>query len=269
MSYILDALQKSANAAEPEKKPEKFPGIDTEHQPPEERPSSLALPWKLAIGAILLANIALVFLWRSDAPPSAQNPQASSAPNTPNTQINTRVSATEAAQNRGKIPLPGIVSPRDLPAPGSSANSGPARTFKPTGRAITIAGEPDPDDLIEDSSFASGTQNTPTTTNQVTSQPAAPGTKARSASALSAISDEARNILYALTFSFHIYGSESDLRSVGVNGQRRLEGQSVTADNGTTFTIAEITDSGAVIEFDHKGETLSVAIPVMEDWKDS
>jgi len=268
MSYILDALQKSASDAEPKQNPEKFPGIDTEHQHQAEQSTTLALPWKLAIGAILLANLALIFLVRTDAPGNEQSTLAHSVPSSTNSPVN----VTPSARNSAKIPLPGIVSPRELPTPSSAANPVTPRTFKPTGRAITIAGEPDPDDLLASGSFAPGTQTPRTTTERIISQPSSPipsSSKARNASALSAISDEARNVLYALTFSFHIFGSETDLRSVGVNGQRRIEGQSITVDNGTTFTIAEITDNGAIIEFDHEGETLSVAIPVMEDWKDS
>ncbi len=267
MSYILDALQKSANDTQPPQSAESFPGIDAQQQNPTSQGPTLALPWKLAIGAILLTNVALVFLWRTDQPDSKQVTQANSASN----PAITPVSATEAARSRGKIPLPGIVSPRDLPAPGSSTSTVTQRTFKPTGRAITIAGEPDRDDLLENTPLTPDAQTSPAITQRVIAQPttAPPSTKASNASALSAISDSARSALHALTFSFHIYGNETDLRSLGVNGQRRIEGQSITADNGTTFTVAEITETGAIIEFDHEGETVSVVIPVMEDWKDS
>ena len=96
-----------------------------------------------------------------------------------------------------------------------------------------------------------------------------PTAQAQSASALSALSDGARDALKVLSFSFHIYGAESDLRSLGVNGQRVTEGRSITTGNGKVFRIVEITDNGAIIDFEHNGESVSVAIPVMEDWKDS
>lgn len=274
MSYILDALQKNAADDPPAEPAEKFPGIGTTPPTSERTDGSLALPWKLAIGAILIANVALVFLWRTDRPAnSGPELAANASPANPATNTTTMAPGNngQTAGASNKRTLPGILSPRDLPPPTRSAptNTGAAgtlRTFRPTGRPVTIAGDPE----LEAGVLAENTQP-PATRREIPQRtvPAATSSKAGNASALSAISDSAREALYALTFSFHIFGSEPDLRSVGVNGQRRIEGESVRGDNGKTFTIAEITDNGAIIEFDHEGETVSVAIPVMEDWKDS
>jgi len=284
MSYILDALQKNATENESPEPVEKFPGIGAPTPKPAPHTGGLALPWKLAIGAVLIANVALLLIWRTDSDRSNLPPTVAADSRPPNsTQTQTDF---DANASRGKKPLPGIVSPRELPVPGASPSAGTAtaantpRTFKPTGRPITIAGEPEPGDLVERTFQPQTTVaadpprvvQTPEPTPTQTAPPtgtSTPSNRARTASALSSLSDSARTALYALTFSFHIYGSEADLRSVGVNGQRRIEGQAVTTDNGTTFTIAEITDNGAIIEFDHEGKFVSVAIPVMEDWKDS
>ena len=253
----------------------------------------LSLPWKLAIGAVLLANLTLVYLWRTDrnnTPPIAQTSVNHS------TASQQPTFGDDQPANNQKKTLPGIASPKDLPPPRransntSQANStsspvasGTGRTFRPSGRPITIAGEPgiaepriDDQDVDISSPQTSGSGEPSSTASTpggrvIPQQPEAlaPSARARSASALSALSDGAREALYALSFSFHICGVESDLRSVGVNGQRITEGQTVTTDNGETFTIGEITDSGAIVEFQHDGESLSVAIPVMEDWKDS
>lgn len=292
MSYILDALQKNATEAE-SAAPTAIPGtvVPTQHAA-----NGLSLPWKLAIGGVLIANVALVYLWRADRAedPSSAQPSAGLATNNQTTTYTSNPNSRP-----GKIPLPGILSPRDLPPPTAAPSTrspaasyngligtessgalapGTARTFKPTGRKITITGEPDANDLgynIASTPEPRPIEAAPTprqTINRTIPLPepvAAPSRRARSASTLSELSDSAREALYTLSFSFHIYGAESDLRSVGVNGQRTTEGESIETAGGKRFTISEITDNGAIIEFDHNGESVSVAIPVMEDWKDS
>ena len=292
MSYILDALQKSADEAKPVTRADKFPGAVGNVANAKD---GLSLPWKLAIGAVLLANVVLVYLWRTDRTSEPAIAQTSAGTSLGQSSQPPSSLGNPSGSAR-KIPLPGIVSPRDLPlprkagtnradagnntaAPGTlasgTASAGTARTFKPTGRPITIAGEPE---LETNGSSSAGTKTPRPTTargaagTRVIPQPAAalpPSARARSASALSSLSESAREALQVLSFSFHIYGDESDLRSVGVNGQRITEGKSVATDDGKTFTVREITDSGAIIEFEHDGEPVSVAIPVMEDWKDS
>lgn len=283
MSYILDALQKSAADERPAQPPEEFPGIGLPAQNPSGGSGGLSLPWKLAIGAVLLTNVVLVFLWRAESANDNLVAQQTQAPSLSPSPAATRQLSFEnprGGQNADKIPLPGVVSPRDLPPPRSTGSNsttqqatpsaGTRRTFKPTGRPITIASEPEPQNY-RPTSPTPNPAPTPVINRQIPQPQAAPpaSSRARSASALSALTTSAREALYALSFSFHIYGNESDLRSVGVNGQRTTEGQTVTTDKGKTFTIAEITDGGAIVEFEHEGETLSVAIPVMEDWKDS
>ena len=100
--------------------------------------------------------------------------------------------------------------------------------------------------------------------NDVASEPTSGGV-----SQLHELSDGAREALYVLTFSFHIYSDAADLRAVVVNGERLTEGKKITAENGQIFRLLEISDTGVVMQFDHEGVTETVQIPVTEDWKEA
>ena len=278
MSYILDALQKSSAETEPPPAPDAVIGTAPATTP---APAGLALPWKLAIGAVLLANLGLVFLWQTDraaSSPSQPPAPAGPSPDPTYTGIGNQAALANSARaiaqpsaTTAKKPLPGIVAPRESPPAQTAANtSSGARTFAPSGRAITIA-EP-----------AAGYGSAPVLPSRAAApQPPAPRTSAREtsaqpdrprpvrASALSQLSDSARRALYGLSFSFHIFAASAEDRAVGVNGNRLTEGQSVTTAAGDDFTVEEITDDGVIMRFQHDGTTQRVAIPVMEDWKDA
>lgn len=268
MSYILDALQKSSAVASPEP----VSGI------PPVRSTGLPLPWKVAIGAVLAANLLLLYLWRTD---QAAQPETL-ADNNSAAQVRAQQQAPLPSQQtaRPKKTLPGIASPRPTQPPAqrqaqaasgtqssTALKAGTARVFKPSGAPITIA-----QSNTAESAPSPKAQPAPLSSQPTRAQPrsgTSPSSTQRAASRLSQLSDGAREALYALSFSTHIYGSDSDLRAVVVNGQRLTEGNSVTADNGQEFLLLEIIDNGVIIQFEHEGATESVEIPVMEDWKEA
>lgn len=275
MSYILDALQKSAAAENP---------VTVHGGPPQSSPG-LALPWKLAIGAVLIANLVLLYLWRTDreAVPvvvqQADTGQQASAPQTAANQYQT-TPGTQPVQPRKT--LPGIASPRPAAPPrtASTAATSNPRTFRPSGTPITMAestgGAGTAPPAAQGASRqvpvtqAAGNQRTQTNNPSTGTRPGTPSRREnRGVSQLSQLSNGAREALYVLSFSTHIYGSDRDLRAVVVNGQRLTEGNSVTADNGQEFLLLEIIDNGVIMQFEHEGSTESVQIPVMEDWKDA
>ncbi len=88
-------------------------------------------------------------------------------------------------------------------------------------------------------------------------------------SQLNELSDSAKQALHVLTFSFHIYSDDAELRAVVVNGTRLKEGSNITVNNGKEFSLLEILETDVIIEFEHEGTTERVQIPVIEDWKDA
>ena len=297
MSYILDALQRSSQN-------------ELADNPPNQQQAtqpSLALPWKIAIGAVLATNLLFLYLWQTGDGNERDSHQIAARyaePESLPTQDD--YPPPPANPNTRKKTLPGIASPRELPPPqaqaqaqaqglGQSASldqtgqpvAGTARTFRPTGAPITIADPPTP-----------RTSSTPLSAREIAAQaladtestaPSTPSsrigpereperlpdfvvpTEAASGevSQLHELSASAREALYVLTFSFHIYSEDADLRAVVVNGERMSEGSNVVAENGQSFRLLEIFDTGVVMQFDHDGTTETVEIPVIEDWKEA
>jgi|GEM_PF-6025915 len=279
MSYILDALQRSSQDELADSLPSQ---TQTTH-------TGLALPWKIAIGAVLATNLLFLYLWQTGEGDKDRNQQAIRKP------IQTELSSRPdqdyyppqptAPDTRKKI-LPGIASPRDLPLPQTSP--GTARTFRPTGAPITIADPPTPEtpgtqiEPLSDREIAARAlaETEPTSAIPSTSE-AEPGPNSlpdlqeraeavtANVSQLYELSDGAREALYVLNFSFHIYSEDADLRAVVVNGKRLSEGSNVIAENGQSFRLLEIFDTGVIMQFDHEGATETVEIPVIEDWKEA
>ncbi len=117
MSYILEALKK----AELESNPQVQVAAIT---PPSATP--LALPWKLLIGAVVLLNLALIYLWRSDrsqavAPVvTAPAPALVPAPLVPAPVVPQPVTQAvpKTPKQTPRKTLPGLLAPRtSTPAP--------------------------------------------------------------------------------------------------------------------------------------------------------
>lgn len=284
MSYILDALQKTSADNTTEALP----------SPSQSASAGLSLTWKLAIGAVLATNLALLFLWQSERDPAVSTaaqtnpalappnqtayPSGNRAPGAVPAAVRTQnqANATSGTASTKKKTLPGIASPRDLPPPkpaAAPANRTAARTFKPTGAPITIA-DAKAEENLPDTAIA---KTNPRPARPTAQQSPAPTTAAkppltrqsRGVLQLSELSEAARESLYVLTFSFHIYADDADLRAVVVNGQRQSEGSKIIADNGQEFRLIEILETGVILQFDHKGTTQTVQIPVIEDWKNA
>jgi len=170
MSYILDALQRSSQ----DELTDSPPGQ------PQSSHTGLALPWKIAIGAVLATNILFLYLWQTGesdkdssktATRSTERPVVSSGASQQSGQIElTRPQNQEyylprpASPNTRKKILPGIASPRELPPPRAQTQGqdqiasleqttqplpGTARTFRPNGAPITIADPPTPGSTSE------------------------------------------------------------------------------------------------------------------------
>jgi len=324
MSYILDALQRSS-AEE-----------TTDHLPtqPQATRTGLALGWQVAIGAVLATNLILLYLWQSDKSGADKSgadqgdsgrtaliTQATQESEVIPAQGVTSTTPTQdsypprpATPDTNKKTLPGIASPRELPPPRGknpasqqTASSGPvvsgqplpgtAKTFRPTGAAITIAepslpltqsatapdlaadtqtlAQPAPQpSVLKEQQPETDLAEEPTTTVKEEplrlSETTEPVDAANAdVSQLYELSDGAREALYVLNFSIHIYSEDADLRAVVVNGKRLLEGNNVTTESGQSFRLVEIFDTGVVVQFEHDGVTETVEIPVNEEWKEA
>lgn len=255
MSYILEALQKSSDQSA---------GASL-NQTPGVQVSGLALPWKIAIGAILLSNVLFLYLWQSDSS-APDSPISASAPGPSAGNQPATITSNSRAPVIKKT-LPGIASPKPLytetraaqpnsssqptPGQGQTASAAP-KTFKPTGAPITIADSPE------------GLRSSELSVPPAPVELATPGV-----SQLNELSDSAKQALHVLTFSFHIYSDDAELRAVVVNGTRLKEGSNITVNNGKEFSLLEILETDVIIEFEHEGTTERVQIPVIEDWKDA
>ena len=282
MSYILDALQKSSAAS----------STDTLETQPRTETAGLSLPWKLAIGAVLATNLVLLYLWQSDRGNAASREPGvskfemgnqtseetqlsrSPQPQRPLASNSQRLNPTNTNSGDRKKTLPGIASPRAWPPPAStktnSGSAGSARTFKPTGAPITIADAEAPrEPLINPAPPEETPQTKPPVAERSVQAEKKQQTPGRQVSQLSELSESARQSLYVLTFSFHIYAEDADLRAVVVNGRRLTEGSTIESDGNQNFELVEILENGVVVKFVHEGTTNSVQIPVMEDWKDA
>jgi len=274
MSFILDALQKSS--AED--------AMEHLNSQPQATSASMGLGWKIAIGAVLASNLLFLYLWQSDRAPEAveiarhTEPQLDAGTHPENTANGASTQGGYAKQSGPKKTLPGIASPRDLPLPKPAAtpSAGSARTFRPTGAPITIADATPSVDPVSarvaiqpSDSQLSDSQSSDIQPTDELEPIQAPTTVGRGVSQLHELSASAREALYVLTFSIHIYSEDVDLRAVVVNGERLLEGNKVVADNGQSFRLLEIFDTGVIMQFDHEGATETVQIPVNDDWKEA
>ena len=157
MSYILDALQKSSTDGLAD-------GLPSQ---PQATSAGLALPWKIAIGAVLATNLLFLYLWQTDASNTERSVANASPTQQPvQPELTSRSSQDyyppqPVSPNPRKKTLPGIASPRDLPPKAHSQGQlqdlgqttqplpSTAKTFRPTGAPITIADPPTPGTLTQ------------------------------------------------------------------------------------------------------------------------
>jgi general secretion pathway protein B len=216
MSLILDALKKS----EQERRRDKGPDLQTIHQPAVIRAPqrSYTLLW---IALLLGANAAVVAYWwqqRSTAvataTPIVASPAnaAAVAPLKPESTPRLGEQAVAASQS-GTSPLLTSQEAAQSTAPSTSqANAGAEYTrITPAGSAIA----------------------------NTSSAPAS----AMRTEEVDELPDDVRNNLPAMTFSFHVYSSNPQQRTIIINNRRMREGEEVSSG----LQLQEITEDGVVL----------------------
>jgi general secretion pathway protein B len=221
MSLILDALKKS----EQERRRDKGPDLQTIHQPVVVRAPrrSYAVIW----GALLLSvnAAALAYWWQQRATPVVAGGTAPApAP---------LVAAAPAAATPAVAPAP---APAAVPAAAPVATPVPAPAVAVADTAeythITPGGNPAAAD-------AAGVENL--RIEEVDELP-----------------EDVRNNLPAMTFSFHVFSSTPQQRTIIINNRRMREGDEVSAG----LVLQQITEDGVVLLF----ERHRIHISVLSGW---
>jgi len=226
MSLILDALKKS----EQERRRDKGPDLQTIHQPAVIRAPqrSYRLLW---IALLLAVNAAVLIAWwqqRSVAPVSA-----TATPLVASQQAATSTPTPASAQAQTAAQAPPVVAPtNDASQPVAAGEQAAAHS---------------------DSANAEYTRITPT--NSVAA--AAPPVSAR-IEEVDELPEDVRNNLPAMTFSFHVYSSNPQQRTIIINNRRMREGEEVNAG----LLLQQITEDGVILLYaQHR-----IHISVLSGW---
>lgn len=223
MSLILDALKKS----EQERRRDKGPDLQTIHQPTTTRAPqrSNGLWWG---AALVVVNVAVLAYWwqqRSAAPtaiaaaPLATAPAAAPAP---------QVAAVPAAQ----APAPTQVPPAAQQQPAAIAPTAAATQVQPEYTNIVPGGG------------AAGAATTAADSQRIEE--------------VDELSEDIRNNLPAMTFSFHVFSTNPQQRTIIINNRRMREGEEISAG----LLLQQITEDGVILLFaQHR-----IHISVLSGW---
>jgi general secretion pathway protein B len=204
--------------SEQERRRDKGPDLQTIHQPLAARAPRRS--YGLAWGALLLAvnAAALGYWWQQRGAPS---PTAAQAP---------------------PASAPAAVPPAGAPAPAPAATAPVAAPAAKTAPAVAVASD------------AEFTQITPG------GNPMSAGVAAADLpiQEVDELPEDVRNNLPAMTFSFHVFSSSPQQRTIIINNRRMREGEEVSSG----LLLQQITEDGVVLLF----EQHRIHISVLSGW---
>lgn len=222
MSYILDALKK----AEAERDPQARVSLAMDSRDRQRH----RLIQYLVVAALLVNAGVLAYVF---APKLLEGRAGSASTTAPSASTPPAPAAAAAAS--------------DGPAPGTPQQTTPLTAAAPRAPADSAA----PAAVVSGSTSEAELRPEPRSIPKPAPQPALKRV------ALSDLPADARSRFPGLSFSTHLYSSDSDLRAVVVNGQRLQEG-----DRLGVLTLKSITEDGVIFRF----ENYLVTVSVLDDW---
>lgn len=218
MSLILDALKKS----EQERRRDKGPDLQTIHQPVVARAPRRPSTAFWGVSLLVAVNAAALCFWWLQRPPA------------------TPVAAAAQPVQAPAVAAVATTQPATAPAP--AATQPAANAVAPAVGTATVG---------SDAEFT-----------QIT--PGAGTTGAGIAAAemrieeVDELPEEVRNNLPAMTFSFHVYSSTPQNRTIIINNRRMREGEEISSG----LLLQQITEDGVILLFDgHR-----IHISVLSGW---
>jgi len=207
MSLILDALKKS----EQERRRDKGPNLQTIHQPP--LPRAQRRSYTALLGFLLIAANAavVVYWWQQRAAPTVTAASPVQPP------LSSTIAALPAAAPAVREST-AATTPKPVEAPANASTPTPVATATPEYTSITPA-----------------------------SSTAATVSVASSAriEEVDELPENVRNDLPAMTFSFHVYSSNPQQRTIIINNRRMREGDDI----GAGLLLQEITEDGVILQY--------------------
>lgn len=285
MSYLLDALDKDADARDGQTKASWSPELSRSRDDRANSPK----PWLWVLCIALLLNAALLALWlwwpasesvntaTSDTEASEQStesrPPAVDEPYRPFSQLPAGSAAMPADSPTASsaTPRPSSSGPRPT-SPTSSERlrieTAPGeRVIAPPGSNAIIVERPaqagdTPSQATVDQPASDVVQPEPATPETADANPQpAPATPAIDRSSfipLDQLDGATRGRFPEFSVSTHVYADDADLRAVVVDRQRLLEGDEVAG-----LPLAHITPTGVVVRFEGK----LIEVSVIDDWE--
>lgn len=226
MSLILEALKKS----EQERRRDKGPDLQTIHQPVAVRAPqrSHGMWWGAALVAVNVAAIG--FWWQHRDPVPAATPAPLAAPQ--------NAAAAQAGAVAAPMPMP---QSQPQPQPAQPQPQTPAASAAPGGGAVADT-QPEYTQIVPGGGAAGAVVSSDSLRVEEVDE----------------LPEDVRNNLPAMTFSFHVFSSNPQQRTIIINNRRMREGDEINPG----LVLQQITEDGVILLFaQHR-----IHISVLSGW---